>query len=385
MSACLPQKNCWIFCNVIDNYGDIGVSWRLANILHSELNLNVCLWVDQPSALQALCPDLPTLPCTYQNIHLRTWQPDHAYDLPEHAPQIVIETFGCNLPDNIIAVIKACKPLWLNWEYLSAEDSNERLHALPSLQANGIQKYFWFMGFSEKSGGLLREKNYRFQPASDHSVQALRRELKLPEKNSPEWLLFGYKSGVWHKWLDMWQQAGQAMTLMLAGTQIIESLKEYRALPDYALRESGDTFQIGCIRLIRIPFVAQNRFDDLLQLSDGLLIRGEDSFVRAQFSGKPFFWHIYPQDEKIHIDKLHAFWNKAYPYYPEETASAHQALSDELNQAVELTEQQRLSAWQTLWRQMHQWQQGAASWQNFLFNQASATEKLAKFIEDNIK
>jgi uncharacterized repeat protein (TIGR03837 family) len=36
-------------------------------------------------------------------------------------------------------------------------------------------------------------------------------------------------------------------------------------------------------------------------------VRGEDSFVRAQWAGRPFVWHIYPQDENLHHVKLRAF------------------------------------------------------------------------------
>ena len=35
-----------IFCSVVDNYGDIGVCWRLARQLSSELEQSVRLWVD---------------------------------------------------------------------------------------------------------------------------------------------------------------------------------------------------------------------------------------------------------------------------------------------------------------------------------------------------
>ena len=36
-----------IFCCVVDNYGDIGVTWRLARQLVAEHGLRVRLWVDE--------------------------------------------------------------------------------------------------------------------------------------------------------------------------------------------------------------------------------------------------------------------------------------------------------------------------------------------------
>ena len=146
---------CWIFCNVIDNFGDIGVSLRLARVLHRELGWQVHLWTDDVSALRALCPDLPDIPCVHQDIHVRTWRSDAADIDAAPVPDVIIETFACDLPENVLDIIRQHEPLWLNWEYLSAEDSNERLHLMPSPQ-EGVQKYFWFMGFSEKSGGLIR-------------------------------------------------------------------------------------------------------------------------------------------------------------------------------------------------------------------------------------
>ena len=254
---------------------------------------------------------------------------------------------------------------------------------MPSPQAGGIQKYFWFMGFSEKSGGLLRERDYAESVRFDK--EALRRQLKLPAKNAPEWLLFGYQSDIWAKWLTMWQQAGQPITLLLAGTQIITSLKNSGLVPQKALLEDGDMYQSEHITLIKIPFVPQQDFDKLLNLADGAVIRGEDSFVRAQLAGKPFFWHIYPQEENIHLDKLHAFWDKAHQVYPDVVATAHRRLSDELNNGEVLSDSQRLQAWQTLTAHQNEWRQSAAKWRNGLFAQKSAVEKLAAFISKHKK
>ncbi|WP_373795540.1 elongation factor P maturation arginine rhamnosyltransferase EarP [Neisseria dentiae] len=373
-----PAPVCWIFCTVIDNFGDIGVSWRLAQMLRNELGWQVHLWTDDAEALRALSPGLPAPPCTHQNISVRMWNrrcAEHLESAPP--PDTVIETFACDLPPNVTAAIAAARPLWLNWEYLSAEASNERLHALPSPQANGLQKYFWFMGFGEKSGGLLRERDYA-ERSRFHTAQ-WRGRLMLPEKTAPEWLLFGYESPVWAEWLDMWRQNGEPVTLLLAGRQITDSLKAAAAIPHHALQQAGDMFQTACVTLIRIPFVPQRDFDRLLHLADGLIVRGEDSFVRAQFAAKPFFWHIYPQEEAVHIEKLHAFWDRAYAYYPEAVRAAHRALSNELNGAAALTSAQRLAAWQTLQSHGTNWQKSVSDWQKHLFSQPSAIEKLAKF------
>ncbi|MDO5058807.1 MAG: elongation factor P maturation arginine rhamnosyltransferase EarP [Neisseria sp.] len=411
-SAALNGKNGWLFCTVIDNFGDIGVSWRLAQMLHNELGCNITLWLDDEAALRRLCPNLPPLPCTYQNTELRLWQEGVSADLNgAPPPDLVIETFACTLPETVHEIIRRKQPLWLNWEYLSAEDWAEAMHGKPSLQADGRQKFFWLMGFTERSGGLLREHDYTVRI---ENTAALRRTLGLPEKTPSEnersgflrskneqneflrskneqnaglqeWLLFGYASPIWADWLAMWQTDGRPLCLLLAGGKIIESLKTSGCIPQEALQNDGDTFQSGCAELVRLPFVAQHDFDRLLAFSDGLIVRGEDSFVRAQLSGKPFLWHIYPQDEAAHLDKLDAFWCKTENTFPPELFAAHQALSAELNGGATLSAAERLAAWQTLQNRFSAWQNAAQTWQKQLFAQASAVEKLAKFADGLLK
>lgn len=372
---------CWLFCTVIDNFGDVGIAWRLAQILSKEGGMNIHLWLDKDTALRTIVPDTPPLPCRHQEINLHHWQATakpFAADLDTTPqPDIVIETFGCNIPQDVIDIIKKNHAIWLNWEYLSAENWAEAMHAKPSPQIGGIEKFFWLMGFTEHSGGLLREQNYPY--LSNHN-ENLRKTLKLPTKIAPEWLLFGYQSTAWADWLQMWRQHGRPITLLLAGRQIIQSLKAAHAVPENILNRDGSVFQTGPVTLIRLPFIPQNNFDSLLNMCDGLIVRGEDSFVRAQYAAKPFFWHIYPQAENAHIDKLHAFWQKAAANWPPHCQSAHQALSDDLNGHITLSPGTRLRHWQTLSRAESSWQKQAAVWRDFLFAQKSATDRLADFI-----
>ena len=45
----------------------------------------------------------------------------------------------------------------------------------------------------------------------------------------------------------------------------------------------------------------------MLWACDFNAVRGEDSLVRALWAGQAFVWHIYPQHDNAHHDKLHAF------------------------------------------------------------------------------
>jgi len=53
--------------------------------------------------------------------------------------------------------------------------------------------------------------------------------------------------------------------------------------------------------------MTQNQYDMLLWSCEFNAVRGEESFIRAQWAGRPLVWHIYPQEEDAHWDKLNAF------------------------------------------------------------------------------
>ena len=46
-----------IFCKVVDNYGDVGVCWRLARQLAAEHGVVVRLFLDDVSALATIWPE----------------------------------------------------------------------------------------------------------------------------------------------------------------------------------------------------------------------------------------------------------------------------------------------------------------------------------------
>lgn len=379
----------WLFCTVIDNFGDVGVSWRLARELRVRTGARVCLWLDDAAALRTIVPDTPELPCTHQGIELRLWQEGQWADLDAAPlPDAVVETFACALPERVLKIIGERRAHWLNWEYLSAEAWAVRTHAMQSLQSNGAAKYFWQMGFCPESGGLLREQDYAARRAAfldDEQAQAaLRKDLCLPPKAEGvrECFAFGYADGVWADWFGSLRETGQPLTLWLAGGQIIDSLRGGGCIGAHDLQQAGDFVQCGSLRLQRIAFVPQSRFDEILWLADMLWVRGEDSFIRAQYAAKPMFWHIYPQAELAHLDKLDAFWQTVDAHAPllPELHAAHRALSDELNGGAKLDAGARTAHWQTLFAAFPQWQAQTAQWQAHLFAQSDSVSRLQDFL-----
>lgn len=360
----------WLFCTVIDNFGDIGVSWRLANEIQKRFNAEVHLWLDNPAALHTIVPKPNQYP-----IHLHTWQEKHNIHYQSLSlPHVIIETFACTLPENVLNLIKTHSIIWLNWEYLSAEDWAVRSHAMLSLQHNGSAKYFWQMGFTENTGGLLREANYTRQHQHSSNIHTHHTHHTL------RFYLFGYHSPIWAKWFECWQECNQTIEIQLSGTQIIHSLKNSQWLPEKALIDHPQ-YHKGCLKLTHLPFVPQEEFDKLLWSNDILFIRGEDSFVRAQYTGKPFFWHIYPQQQLIHLEKLHAFWQRTPIYQqPNPIQTAFHALSEELNGGTQLSNEKRIHHWQTLFQHLTQWQQLSQQWQNNLLQQTDAVTRLKEWL-----
>jgi uncharacterized repeat protein (TIGR03837 family) len=287
-----------IFCRVIDNYGDIGVSWRLARDLAAR-GESVRLWLDDASALQWMAGG-----ATPPGISVRRWA-----DACSEAEvgDVVIETFGCDLPEAFVSAMAACAlvkgmaPLWINLEYLSAEAYVERSHGLSSPQfsgaGRGLHKQFFYPGFTARTGGLLREtkllaEQAGFDPGTWLAAQGLARR-----GDERIVSLFAYANPALPKLLA--ELAGQATLLLVcpgaAQTQML-ALQAAQAMP------SG-----GLLRWHALPYLSQDDYDRLLWASDLNFVRGEDSFVRAQWAGRPFVWQIYPQHDGAHGPKLEAF------------------------------------------------------------------------------
>lgn len=382
----------WVFVRVIDNWGDVGVGWRLCMQLACSFPWRVRLWIDDVAALGKLVL-AAELAAVQDAIMVEKWSDDDSVSLRLAQladPVMVIETFGCDLPSPVLRRMQQCQPLWLNWEYLTAEDWAVDLQAMPSLQGNGLAKYFWFMGIDQQSGGLLREANYLSrrneflqQPCLQ---QAFKQQYGLPLEHVGQlWLIFAYTSERWAQWLSMWRGADEPITLWLAGHEVADSLRAAGVIAADALQQVGDTFELEQVTMVRIPFVPQSAFDNLLWLADGAIVRGEDSFVRALWAGLPFLWHIYQQEEAVHLQKLDAYWHKASINWPASVREAVLALSADLNGGEHLSESLRLRLWQNLRSEWQNWVNAASTWSDSMHLHSSAMERLARFRQIPLK
>ena len=271
-----------LFCRVIDNFGDVGVAWRLARDLASR-GQEVRLRLDDASALQWMAPDgLPA------GIEVLAWEA-----VPSDVGDVVIETFGCELPAAFVALMAArpLPPHWINLEYLSAESYVERSHGLASPQRNGLAKHFFYPGFTRRTGGLLREPGLLAEMAA-FDAEAWLRKLGIQRRPGERIVsLFAYANPLLPALLN---SLASEPTLLLVCPGPAQSL----------------THEQPGLRIHALPYLSQPAFDRLLWASDLNFVRGEDSFVRAQWAGKPFVWQIYPQDDGAHGPKLNAFLDR---------------------------------------------------------------------------
>ncbi len=286
-----------IFCQVIDNYGDIGVCWRLAAELGARSH-RVRLWVDDATALSWMAPHGAA------GVQVLPW-PSQAP--PDGPGDVVVEAFGCEIAPDFIAAIarhtgdSSKKPLWINLEYLSAESYVERCHRLPSPLTSGpgagLTRWFFYPGFTERTGGLLRERDLAARQAAFDRPAWRARHGIAPHDLAVS--LFCYEPPALAQLLAQLGPRPGAHLLVTPGRATAAVLHEIGLKPAWLERQ-----QLSFSYLEPCP---QPAFDEMLWACDLNLVRGEDSLVRALWAGQPFVWHIYPQHDGAHHAKLLAF------------------------------------------------------------------------------
>jgi uncharacterized repeat protein (TIGR03837 family) len=294
-----------IFCRMVDNYGDVGVSWRLARMVAREHDKRVRLWLDDLTVLAKLRPEIDPSRDRQQLSGVEVARLAEPFTLDSVA-DVVVETFGCDPPAAYVEAMaqRGAKPRWINLEYLSAEEWVEGSHALPSPNPRlPLVKHFFFPGFTSKTGGLLREESLlrrRDEFQADEGAQAaFWRSLtgESPPAGALKVSLFNYADApVAGLMRSLQRHSGPAWIVAPEGTAA-------SALGGIGLAGGA----LDTVRAFAIPFLSQDRYDQLLWACDVNFVRGEDSFVRAQWAGRPFVWHIYPQDDGAHWIKLAAF------------------------------------------------------------------------------
>ena len=370
-----------IFCKIVDNFGDIGVSWRLARQLQAEHDLEIRLWIDDLAAAQKIIPSLNIAKNSQvcDEITILKWpgiENASQADFSQVA-DVVIEAFACELPPAYLMAMVRQQSKWVNLEYLSAENWVDDFHAKPSPQNllnlnHGLTRYFYFPGFTEATGGLIREAHIaallqshnnprpqagegarqrgrgavygnldaaplsNLSPASGReAIKAGELETSIPVRPShfssqftglENWgrplrsepvegqealkiALFCYPNAPIKDLFTALQVNIHEVDVYVLASSILPQIADYFGAETI---DVGDYFTRKNLHVHIVPFLSQADYDALLRDCDLNFVRGEDSWIRAIWAGKPFVWQPYLQDENTHIKKLNAFLDLFY-------------------------------------------------------------------------
>lgn len=382
-SASMRGLTCDIFCNVVDNYGDAGVAWRLARQLSTEFGLQIRLWLDDLITLQHMWPaiDANLTRQRVAKVEIRHWAPP----FPDAKPAaLVIEAFGCALPDSYLAAMARCeaKPLWLNLEYLSAEDWIKGCHGLPSPHPRlALTAYFYYPGFEPETGGLIREAGLLAQRnayQADGKAQARFWQslgLAAPAGDALTVSLFGYDHAGIPELLAAWAAGRDKVCCLVPEGVAVQAIASFAGTK----LQVGHRVQHGSLELCGVPFVDQLAYDRLLWSCDFNFVRGEDSFIRAQWAGLPMIWNIYPQEADVHMVKLEAFLGLYCQGLSAEAASAYRACAEAWNRGQGLA-----SAWPALLPHVAELRRHARDWAKQLASMPDLATKLMLFCKEKL-
>jgi len=390
-----------IFCKVVDNFGDIGVCWRLSRQLAAERGFAVRLWVDNVASLARMWPgidpDAAAQSCA--GVDIRHWADSVGFEgvLPG---DVVIEAFGCDIPALFVDTMlkRRPQPAWFNLEYLSAENWIDSHHLLPSPHPRlPLVKHFYYPGFTRRSGGLLREA--RLFDARDaflddrdaiaawwqaHGVTdmlanaASESPAGKPRRRQHRELrvsMFAYANPAAPALFDAWSQGKRLVTCVVPEGVLNDEINTFLG----AGVAVGRSVLHRNLRIVRVRFLPQSEYDQLLWAADFNFVRGEDSFVRAQWAARPFVWNIYPQAGNAHEPKLAAFVARYGASLGPGLRQHVARLFNAWNGSGDIG-----SAWAAVEPLLRDWAAGASDWSTKLAGQRDLASELAEDAEKRL-
>jgi uncharacterized repeat protein (TIGR03837 family) len=387
--AMTGNRNWDIFCTLVDNYGDIGVCWRLARQLATEFDLRVRLWVDDLARFARINPGIDPAVAVQSShgVEVRLWRTPFAdSDIAPGVADVVIEAFACELPEPyLIAMVQRLpQPVWINLEYLSAESWVSGCHGLPSPHPRlPLTKYFFFPGLRLGTGGLLAEHGLRdrfCRLQADNDLQAAFWQgvgLAVPRPDVLRFSLFAYENHAIPALLDTWVQSEDEVLCLIPEGRAAGLACTHLGSADSG---AGTAAIKGNLEMRVLPFVEQVRYDELLALCDCNFVRGEDSFVRAQWAARPMVWQIYPQEEGVHWRKLSAFLDLYCEGLEADASKAVRAFWGAWNDGVGAGE-----AWLEFWRQRAVLEAHAVRWAERLAAHGDLAHALVDFCNHRLK
>jgi uncharacterized repeat protein (TIGR03837 family) len=301
-----------IFCKVIDNFGDIGIAWRLARQLTGELEQTVRLWVDNLESFQRLEPGLHLNSASQviSEVEIRHW----GDTLPDVEPaQVVIEAQACRLPEPYLQKMAAmaAKPVWINLEYLSAENWVKDCHGLASPHPRlPLTQTFFIPGFGSGTGGLLGSPRqhdalgaWRQTPGERERFFSSLGVAFLPDQALTV-SLFAYDNPAIGGLLEALAEFHRPAFLIVPEGKVSGRVADWLQVP---AMQPGRGIRCGHLCVQPISFLDHDHYDRLLWMCDLNCVRGEDSFIQAQWAARPLIWQPYVQEDGAQWNKLQAF------------------------------------------------------------------------------
>ena len=299
-----------IFCEIIDNFGDIGVVYRISKELKKIFqNVRIRIVLNRLEEFKAInkkvkdtdYQEIDGLICVtekYVKENIETFG----------VSDVFIEAFGCNVPEEYVKQAKENSKLWINLEYLSGEKWIEDFHLCESLiDSKTLKKIFFMPGFSEKSGGVIIDSGFleRMKYGKENRDEVFKKYFKdFDLKDKFIGTVFSYEKN-FENLLETLKNYEKETVLLLMGEKTQKSFSEI--LKKNLTEDYGNIVKYGKITMIYSDFFSQEEYEEIISASNFNFTRGEDSFVRGIILGKPFMWHIYLQEEKAHMDKIKAF------------------------------------------------------------------------------
>lgn len=362
-----------VLCKVVDNFGDIGVVYRLAKALAAlDPSLKIRLSVDNLAAFKALEPavDADAEAQTLHGWELLRWGaawPGFRSD----PPRLALECFACGRPEPLEEALfdpaRAGLRHIVNIEYLSAEAYADELHLMPSATRSPLVKKHIFMpGFTPATGGLIVDPEFKGAMAAWGEAKAAGREalarartallarlgLALaaeadPKDNAtaePRTAAAGERAAAPAS-RDPAELAAQFWLPIFSyerdyGPFVAQLARSFDGEPPLVLAAAGRSRAclVGAweragrpFPLLALPFLRQEDWDELLCASDAALVRGEESLARAALAGIPFLWHAYLQEGGHHQVKVAALCDRLAPSFEASEAAALRACFMALN------------------------------------------------------
>lgn len=381
-----------IFCEIIDNYGDIGVVYRISKELKKLFrDAKIRIVLNRLAEFKAINKEVKDL--EYQEVNgLICVTKNYVENNMDSfgVADLFIEAFGCEVPEEYVNLAKKKSKLWINLEYLSGEKWIEDFHLQESLiGSDTLKKIFYMPGFSKKSGGVIIDSGFleRIQKGMKQREAILSHHFpNFDFKNKFIGTIFSYEKNFDNLLKTLENKENTVLILMGEKTQ--ESFE--KILRKKGIENFGNWIKYGKIDIMRADFLSQEEYEEIISAVDFNFTRGEDSFVRSILLGKPFMWHIYLQEDKAHMDKINAFVDRfkesviesGIDKEKEEVLEKYSQLLIDYNDRDENSLKIGKENYQVFFDNFNDIQLISAIYSEFLLENCNLVKKLYKYIKD---